>query len=87
MSFYLYNVQIHEKSSAKKLFLNFELLSFFPCSIFTLPTPFPRSNSYYSLIILRLLFDCCPINKRTTIGHQSDINRTSIGQQTNELPC
>ncbi len=32
--------------------------------------------------VVRLLSDCCPFNKRTTIGQQSDNKRTTDGETT-----
>ena len=46
-----------------------------------LPPIHPRFSAYSCSIEVRLMYVCCPFINRTTIGQQSNNNRTTMGRQ------
>jgi hypothetical protein len=50
----------------------------------TLPPIHPRFSAYSCSIEVRLMYVCCPFINRTTIGQQSDNNRTTMGERAKE---
>ena len=46
-----------------------------------LPPIHPRFSAYSCSIEVRLMYVCCPFINRTAIGQQSNNNRTTMGQQ------